>query len=133
MRGIALLAIIAGGWMMPSNVSAEIRWKRDVNRTVQTARQSRKPILVFVETDWCHYCKKMQRETWSDPKLADPVSQHFETLALDGDRDQKIVEPMQLRGYPATLLFSPDGELIAKKGGYMTAEKTMQWLQETLR
>jgi len=36
---------------------------------------------------------------------------------------------LKLKGFPATLLYSPSGEFIAQKGGYMPPQATMAWLQ----
>lgn len=110
------------------SASAEIPWQRSPEAVLQSARQTGKPILVFVTTDWCHYCKKMKRETWADPRVDATVSRDFETLVLDGDRDKQIVKKLDVQGYPATLLYSPNGEFISQQGGFMAPAKTLQWL-----
>lgn len=112
---------------------AEIPWQRSPQAVFEVARQTGKPILVFVSADWCHYCKKMKRDTWSDPRVDAAVSQNFETLVLDGDRDKQIVSKLDLRGFPATLLYSPDGRFLDQKGGYMPPAQTLQWLSSMRR
>lgn len=111
-----------------TNALAEIPWRHSPEETITAARASGKPILVFVTTDWCHYCKKMKKETWADASVDAAVSQNFETLLLDGDRDSRIVKRLGLRGYPATLLYSPDGYFISQQGGFMPPTQTLQWL-----
>lgn len=115
-----------------NSASAEIRWQSSVEQTLQSAQSSRKPILVFVGAKWCHFCEKMRKETWSDPALADPVSEAFETLALDGDRDHQIVDSLGLQGFPATLVYSPEGKLLGRADGFMDTRRTAGWLRETL-
>ena len=124
-KAFLLLLMIAG---TATHVSAEIPWQHSPEAVFQSARQTGKPILVFVSADWCHYCKKMKRETWADPRVDAAVSQSFETLVLDGDRDKQIVKKLDLRGYPATLLYTPDGHFVVQKGGYMPPAQTLQWL-----
>ena len=121
-----LFTLLIGAAAFP--LQAEIPWQRSPEAVLQTARQTGKPILVFVSADWCHYCKKMKRETWANPRVYAAVSQHYETLVLDGDRDKTIVKKLELSGYPATLLYSSDGRYVNQKGGYMPPEKTLQWL-----
>ena len=121
-----LFALLIGAAAVP--VQAEIPWQRSPEAVLQTARQTGKPILVFVSTGWCHYCKKMKRETWANPRVDAAVSQHYETLVLDGDRDKTIVNKLKLGGYPATLLYTPDGRFVDQKGGYMPPATTLQWL-----
>ncbi|MCG8650101.1 MAG: thioredoxin family protein [Pirellulales bacterium] len=127
----ALFAML--GCVFSSQSFAEINWRKSPQAAIDSARETGKPILVFVTTDWCHYCKKMKRETWSNPVVNDTVSQQFETLVLDGDRDQKVVQKLGLKGYPATLLYTPDGRYVAKRGGYMSPVQTLKWLGAALR
>lgn len=133
-KSIALFVsvFIATAWNA-APASAEITWKRDTQRVLADARKSKKPILVFVSAKWCHYCQKMKQETWSDASLSEPVSRTFETLILDGDRDKEIVDQLGLQGFPETLVYTSEGQLIDQKGGFMTVSQTMDWLRTTLR
>lgn len=125
-RAVLVLLFVAS---LSTVASAEIKWQRSPQVVLQSARTSGRPILVFVSAQWCHYCTKMKKETWRNPQVQQSVSQHFETLVLDGDRDDKIVNKLGLRGFPATLIYTPDGRFIEQKGGYMPPQKTLAWLQ----
>ena len=116
-----------------STATAEIPWRTSPESALRSAQQSGKPILVFVTTDWCHFCKKMKRDTWSDPRVDAAVSGQFETLVLDGDRDKKIVGKLGLRGYPATLIYTPGGHFVEQKGGYIAPEVALRWFSSIRR
>lgn len=124
---LALLALLFFG-SVPT-ASADIRWHRSPEEALNAARTSGKPIIVFVGTDWCHYCTKMKKETWQDPITCQHVSPHFETLYLDGDRDAQIVSRLQVRGYPATLVYTSEGEFLQQADGYLTVDRTIAWLR----
>ncbi|TWT82860.1 thiol:disulfide interchange protein precursor [Planctomycetes bacterium CA13] len=128
-----LLASLTFCLLFFSTASAEIRWNNSIESTIESARASRKPILVFVTTDWCHFCKKMKQETWSAPNVSVPISQHFETLILDGDRNKEVVNKMGLKSFPVTLLYTPDGHFVDQQNGYMSTAKVMTWLNSKLR
>ena len=115
------------------SASAEVPWQRSPSTVLQSARQTGKPILVFGSAQWCHYCQKMKQETWSDPRVDVAVSQNFETLVLDADRNKQVVNKLGLSGYPATLLYTPDGHFVAQKGGYMPPDATLHWLASERR
>ena len=121
------------GCLGAQNAIAEINWRSSPSEVLESAKASGKPILVFIGTDWCHYCKQMERETWSDPNVSTAVSQQFETLMLDGDRDKQIVERLGLQGYPATLLYTHEGQYATERGGFMPASQTIQWLESVIR
>ncbi|SMP56934.1 Thioredoxin-like [Neorhodopirellula lusitana] len=116
-----------------STAQAEIPWQRSPERTLQSARQSGKPIVVFVTTQWCHYCQKMKKQTWSDGQVQATISRDFEPLMLDGDKDQQIVKQLGIRGYPATLVYDSHGSFLAMKSGFMTPEVATNWLSATRR
>lgn len=108
--------------------SAEIPWQRSPEAALKNARQNGRPILVFVSAKWCHYCTKMKRETWSDPGVQAAVNGNFETLVLDGEKDEAVVNKLGLRGFPATLVYTPEGEFVQQAGGFMPPGKTLAWL-----
>lgn len=130
-RAILFLTLVTM-WLGASSADAEIPWQRSPEQVFHAARASGKPILVFVTADWCHYCKKMKQETWSDPEIASAVSQNFETLVLDGDDDRQVVKKLELKGFPATLIYNADGEFVAQRGGFMPPNKTIDWLRSTM-
>ena len=132
---VAAIALIlfTGMGLAPQRASAEIQWQRSPRETIASSRQSGKPILVFVTTDWCHYCKKMKNETWSDTNVSRLLPQQFETLLLDGDRDQRLVRKLGLKGYPATLLYTPDGHFVEKRNGFLSPAELTRWLSTAAR
>ena len=123
---VALLGVL----LLASSATAQTTWNESVAKAFEEARTSGRPVVVFVATDWCHYCKLMQSQTWSHPTISKTVKQDFIPLKLDGDRDQSIVKELGLQGYPATLVYTPSGQQLAKKGGFMPAGETYQWLAQ---
>src|SRR5690242_10927417 len=43
----------------------------------ERARVERKPILVSVETEWCHFCHVMNDVTFHDPRVAQLIAERF--------------------------------------------------------
>ena len=117
----------------PESHADEIRWQRDVNQVVRSARVSGKPILIFVTAQWCHYCQKMKQETLRDPRLVSAVSSSFEALVIDGDRNAQWVSQLGVTGFPTTLLYSNDGILLGRKAGFMGPAEMDQWLKSSTR
>ncbi len=123
-------AALLGFLMVASSVSAQTPWNQSVSKAFADARKTGRPVVVFVGTEWCHYCELMQSQTWSHPTIAQAVQRDFITLKLDGDRDQSIVRELGLQSYPATMVYSPAGQQIARKSGFMPAAETQQWLAQ---
>lgn len=49
-----------------------------------------KPILVDVYTDWCGWCKVMDRETYSNPKVAAYINEHYYAIKFDAERKDSV-------------------------------------------
>jgi thioredoxin-related protein len=62
-----------------------------------------KKIFIDVYTDWCGWCKKMDKETFNNPEVAVYMQQHFYMVKLDGEGKKPIV----FRG--KTFSFVPSG------------------------
>ena len=62
-----------------------------------------KKIFIDVYTDWCGWCKKMDKETFNNPEVAGYMQQHFYMVKLDGEGKKPIV----FRG--KTFSFVPSG------------------------
>lgn len=62
-----------------------------------------KKIFIDVYTDWCGWCKKMDKETFNNHEVAVYMQQHFYMVKLDGEGKKPIV----FRG--KTFSFVPSG------------------------
>lgn len=52
--------------------------------------RSAKKILVDVFTDWCSWCKVMDRETFSDSLIIDYIDEHFYAVKLNAEQRETI-------------------------------------------
>jgi thioredoxin-related protein len=63
---------------------AQIQWL-DFNDGLAQARSTRKPIMINFYTEWCVYCKKLDRETLQDPEVARTLENGFIAIRLDAE------------------------------------------------
>jgi YHS domain-containing protein len=97
-----------------------IAWMDDLDQAARAAAQFKKPLLVKVSTTWCGPCRRMQRDTFSDERLAAHVNQCFIPVRLDGDRDSALVRRMGVSSYPSTLIVSSNLKVLKRITGYRT-------------
>lgn len=55
---------------------AELKWY-DWNEGYAKAMKEKKIVLVDVYTDWCGWCKKMDRDTYSNPEVIKKINKDF--------------------------------------------------------
>lgn len=120
------VALVAGAFLsiISAASAAENSW-RGVDLGMQEASKARKYILADVYTDWCGWCKRLDRDTFSDPELMHFLSEKFVLVkanAEDGGAGQKLKNDYGVEGYPCALVFDPDGKLIGRIVGFKDAQ-----------
>jgi uncharacterized protein YyaL (SSP411 family) len=53
-------------------------------------KTERKTVLIDLYTDWCGWCKVMDKKTYSDPEVVKYVNEHFLPVKLDAETREKI-------------------------------------------
>ena len=79
-------------------------------------------MLVLFSTDGCHFCTKMMNETYSHPGVQRMLREHVETVKVNARDYPAVVERLGIRGYPTTLLVSPDGNVMDAIEGFASAK-----------
>lgn len=78
--------------------------------------KSPKKIFIDVYTDWCGWCKKMDKDTFQNEEVADYMSKTFYMVKLDGEGK----DPIEFKG--KTYKFVPSG----RKGYHEFAAALLQ-------
>ena len=138
---LALLAL-AGPASAQSVAPAgeKIRWTNLEDGFVE-AKRSGQPLLVDVSTQWCGWCKKMGRTTYTDPAVRAYVNKKFIASKVDAEDDARRVDyggvestyrqfadSFRINQYPTALFFAPDGTLITQVPGFVKPEVYIQVL-----
>jgi thiol:disulfide interchange protein DsbD len=101
---------LVGGMAFERITSPEV-----LERRLSAARAARRPVLLDYYADWCTDCLRMERLTFSDPRVRQALSGNFVLLQADvTDAFDPGIKAMKQRfgvyGPPATLFFSAAGE-----------------------
>ncbi len=80
------------------------------------ARQAQKPIFLSIGYYTCHWCHVMERESYSDPGIAEVLNRYFVAIKVDReerpDLDDLYISYVQATtgsaGWPLNLLLTPD-------------------------
>jgi thioredoxin-related protein len=90
-----------------------------------------KMLLVDVYTDWCGWCKKMDKETFTDPKVIAYINERFHAVKLNAEDTKRSFEfmgkkyneaqmaaAMRVNSYPNFVVIEPKLQNIAQLPGY---------------
>lgn len=104
------------------------------SENLQSAKGEGKYLFVDAYTDWCGWCKVMDRETFSDSVVGHFMDARFVSTKINMEEGFGIDLAMKYRvsSYPHYLIFDGDGALLAKLGGFMKPEPFMDAITEII-
>lgn len=105
-----------------------IDWQSASAQTFARARAENKLILLDLEAVWCHWCHVMDEQTYADPQVAALLAKHYIAIKADHDARPDLAERYRDYGWPATIIFTPDGREIVKRAGYIAPDAMRQLL-----
>ena len=70
-------------------VATSITWL-SIEEAIKLNKETPKPIMIDVYTDWCKWCKVMDESTFQDPAMIEYVNQHFYAVKLDAEQKEAI-------------------------------------------
>jgi thioredoxin-related protein len=142
-----LLSVI----FLPGNIKAQekqenksvIQW-HSFEEAYNLNKKKHKKIFVDVYTDWCGWCKKMDKETFQDPDIAKYMQKNFYCVKLNAERKDTVeIDGVKftntnpgsrggthklaidlLRGkmsYPSYVFIDENNQTLSVVPGYMTA------------
>jgi len=85
------------------------------------ASKEGKFIMLDAYTDWCGWCKVMDKELFTDSTVVPFIEKHFVSVKMNFEDSLGIIMAMKFRVwvYPTLLFFNSQGQLVNKIMGYM--------------
>ena len=133
---VAVLAVFVITAFKADN--AEVNWL-DFNKGYELAKKKNKIMLVDVYTDWCGWCKRMDKDAYAKPNIAatinddfvavkfnpeiTSVSYVFEGKTYTGEQLAGVISNYQISGYPTTIFIYPKTKKSEVVVGYKNAEQ----------
>ena len=96
------------------------------------ARKSGKSIVFYFHADWCTYCVRMQKETFSHASVIEFMNSKVIPVKVDADRERQVARSFRVRGLPATVLLTRKGEQIGPMPGFIPPKSYLAMLNKIL-
>ncbi len=99
----------------------------------EKAKAEKKLIFVDCYTNWCGWCKVMDKQTFQNEAVANYVNSHFISSKIEMEQEE-IGKALSMKyliaSFPTYLIFSSEGKLLYKINGFMEAQPFKEELQK---
>ena len=90
LKTIVLLMLLASATLAcQSQENTSIKWMT-FEEAVARSQKEPKKLFIDVYTDWCGWCKKMDKSTFADSAVADYINQHYYPVKLNAETKDTI-------------------------------------------
>lgn len=96
-------------------------WLHDLRVGLESAKKSSKLVMIDLYTDWCGWCKKLDRDTYTDPSVLELLNSQFVCVKLDaedGADGESFAKEHRVRGFPCIIVLEPSGKVRGVSYGY---------------
>jgi thioredoxin-related protein len=112
----------------PAFVHAD--WGTDYKAALAQAKSQNKLVLLdFTGSDWCGYCKLLDKEVLSQQSFKDFADKNYVAVTLDyphntpqsdavKQQNDDLAKQFNIEGFPTLIVLSPDGKEIGRQVGY---------------
>lgn len=122
----------------------EVKWI-GFEEAVALSEKEPRPILVDLYTDWCGWCKRMDKDTYENEVIAKYINDNYYAVKMDGEGKEdikykektfKFVQQGKSKyhefaaaimkgkmSYPSTAFFNAEQQLIQTVPGYLKKER----------
>ncbi len=140
-RLLLVTSLVSGG-IIASSEAAE-GWKTDYTAALAEAAKENKMVLLdFTGSDWCGWCIKLQKDTFSKPEFKKFAQESLVLVELDFPRgktqsdelkkqNEELAEKFGVQGFPTLVLLDPQGKEATRNVGYLQGgpEVFIQWVE----
>ena len=104
-------------------------WTDDYDAALKRAAEENKLVLAdFSGSDWCGWCKKLDKEVFVTEEFKKGAADKFVLLMVDSPQDKsllsdkakeqnpKLVKKYDVNGFPTVLILDEKGEVVAQTG-----------------
>lgn len=141
MFGGLLAAVLALAALLPPPAAGEAPGWLSWNAGLKRAAATQRPVLVDVYTDWCGWCRRMDRDVYARADVKEYLAGHFVTVRLDAEGSEAasydgreytgrtLARRFGVSGYPTTIFLRPSGEHLVNVPGYVPADQFLLLLR----
>jgi len=131
MRRIILIAL-ASFLAWSAAAVAEVHWSQNYDTALEKAKKENKLVILDLYTDWCGWCKKLDKDTYANKDVADKLTKDFVAVKLNPEKSPKaakLARDFGTGGFPHIVFVNADGKKVSEINGYLPPKDFLAQLE----
>lgn len=135
MKRVFIFMAVLLSWSLSTTAQVqfiEATW----SKAGKLAKKDQKFVFVDAYTDWCGWCKVMDKKTFSETEVGEYVNNHFVSIKIEMEKEEmgrKIAMKYGINSYPTFLIFDANERLVGKLVGFQSPEAFLKNLEEAIK
>ena len=109
-----------------------VNWIEDYSEARRKGIEADRPLLLYVTSEGCHYCSKMQSLTLSDEQVVLDLNNRFVAAKLHLAADSELGQQLMISIYPTTIIISPQGKVLDYARGYLESDALQRRMSDAI-
>ncbi|HNB21156.1 MAG TPA: thioredoxin family protein [Candidatus Melainabacteria bacterium] len=114
----------------------DLMWSTSLATSLNQAKLKRKYVLADMYTDWCGWCKRLDRDTFSNPQMMAYLNSKYVCAKINAEGNaegRQVAAKYRVSGFPCGLVFDPSGKFIGKLSGYYKPDEYQNALEQLIK
>jgi len=87
---VALFLSLTASKLTNTPAEGSVKWIT-FEEAIKKSKTEKRPIFIDVYTDWCGWCKVMDKNTFNDPQVAKLLNEKFYAVKFDAEQKEDVV------------------------------------------
>jgi thioredoxin-related protein len=118
---VAMLLLLVAGSAGAAGKDSKINWYAYADGMAK-AKETGRIIIIDFHADWCKYCVKMEKETFTDPRVYKLMNESFIPISVDTEKEKQTAAQYAVRSLPTMMFLESSGEVINLLPGFVDAD-----------
>jgi len=123
-----LVLYVAILFFLSRRVQAQIRFdSTELAMSFEKAKYFDRPVMVYISATWSKPCKRMEKDVFSFPAIAEYYNRYFVNFKLNEmSKDAETIDKfVKIKSFPTLLFFDSKGNYLYKLSGFRDAEEML--------
>lgn len=110
-------------------LSHDIEWVKNFEEAQIEARKTGKLIMIDFYTDWCTWCKELDKQTFKDPLVSERVHKLVSVKVNAEKEGVELAQKYNVNGFPTVLFIDAAGDVYTRVLGFLPPDRFLKEIE----